>query len=368
MNAAGSRRTAVSALLALVVLTPGLDAPAGAAVKGASAARGGYEGFTDPQPVTIRGYSGSAMEPFISGDGRYLLFNTSNVSPNIPALEYATRVDAQTFSYQGQISGANDPGVLSGTPTMDEEGNLYFVSTRSYSQTLSTIYTGQFASGQVTDVRLAPGVSAASAGIVDFDVDVSPDGNSLYVSVGQFDGGSGPQNSSIVLFDKEGSGFVADPDSARILHAVNSKKMLDYAASISSDGLELFFTRASPSGSVPTIYRAVRTRIGRPFGHVQMVAAITGFAEAPSLSADGSTLYYHLLVGDQFDIETVTRPPTSSGAVRRGVDRTTRRRTPCGRKMEVQGSGGMGTPWLLSDAPRVGGLHHGRRSHRTRGT
>jgi hypothetical protein len=42
------------------------------------------------------------------------------------------------------------------------------------------------------------------------------------------------------------------------------------------------------------------------------VAAVTGFAEAPSLSADGSTLHYHLLVGSQFEIESVTRPPTTT--------------------------------------------------------
>ena len=55
------------------------------------------------------------------GDGRYLLFNTSNVAPNIPSLQVATRIDAQTFEYQGEIQGegVNEPGVLSGTPTMD---------------------------------------------------------------------------------------------------------------------------------------------------------------------------------------------------------------------------------------------------------
>ena len=59
---------------------------------------------------------------------------------------------------------------------------------------------------------------------------------------------------------------------------------------------------------------------------MQRVAAITGFAEAPSISADGSTLYYHLLVDDQFDIESVTRPPTTSGAVKE-VSRAGRRAT-----------------------------------------
>jgi hypothetical protein len=144
--------------------------------------------------------------------------------------------------------------------------------------------------------------------------------------VGQFNGGSAPESAHLALFEEEGSGFVADPASSRILGAVNKATMLTYAASISTDGLELFFTRASPSGGDPVIYRAVRKRLGQPFGHVQRVAAITGFAEAPSISADGSTLYYHLLVGDQFDMESVSRPPTTSGAVRK-MSRAGRRAT-----------------------------------------
>jgi Tol biopolymer transport system component len=297
--------------LALLVTAPLLaDLPAGAAGNEAQA-RAGYHGFADPQAVTILGYTGTAMEPFISPDGQYLLFNTSNQSPNIPALQYATAGPGGSFTYQGQLAGANQPGALSGTPTMDDDGNFYFVSTRSYAQTLSTVYTGQFDAGSLTNVHLVPGVSGATGGIVDFDVSVSPDGNTLYVSVGTFNGGSEPEKASLSIYDKEGTGFVADPASAHLLHAVNSKKFLTYAASISTNGLELFFTRARPSGGVPAIYRATRKQDSKPFGHVQRVAAITGFAEAPSISADGSTLYYHQLVADQFDIETVTRPPTS---------------------------------------------------------
>jgi hypothetical protein len=266
-----------------------------------------YNVFTDPQMVTISGYSGSAMEPFISEDGQYLLFNTSNVSPNIPALEFATRLGADTFQYQGEIGGANQSGYLSGTPSMDDDGNLYFVSTRSYSQTLSTVYSGSFSSGAVTGVAPVPGVSGGTPGTVDFDVAVSPDGSTLYVSVGQFDGGS-PTSARLVIFDKAANGFVPDPHSAKILRAVNKAGMLTYAASISSNGLELFFTRANPAGGDPAVYRAVRTKVGRAFGHVQRIGAITGFAEAPAISADGTTLYYHELVGSTFEIWTVTRP------------------------------------------------------------
>ena len=278
----------------------------------ATASAGVYRAFSDPQPVTISGYSGSAMEPFISRDGQYLLFNTSNVAPSIPSLQYATRVNAQTFEYQGEILGeaVNEAGVLSGTPTMDDEGNLYFVSPRSYGQTLSTIYSGRFSGGTVTGVHLVPGVSGGLPGTVDFDVEVSADGDTLYVSVGQFEAdGAGPMKASLELFDKVGASFVPDPHSAKLLHKIDNHGELDYAASISSNGLELFFTRASPAlGQPPAIYRSARSSTSRPFGHVQRVAAITGFDEAPSIGADGTTLYYHALVGDQFEIYSVTRP------------------------------------------------------------
>jgi Tol biopolymer transport system component len=285
----------------------------------------GYGTFADPQPVTINGYLGSAEEPFITPDGAYLLFNSSEAVPTF-ALELARRVDAQTFEYQGEIQGenVNEPEFLSGTPSLDAQGNLYFISNRSYSQTLSTVYAGDFSQGTVTGVHLVPGVAGEAPGKVDFDVDVSPDGSTLYVSVGQFGVDGGPTSSSIVIFDRAGAGFTRDPKSAKILRAVNQVGTLDYAADASSDGLELFFTAATPAlGLRPQIYRATRSSTSKPFGGVERIGAISGFAEAPSISADGTTLYYHELVGSEVEIETVTRtanaPTIAQISPRRGT-------------------------------------------------
>jgi len=52
----------------------------------------------------------------------------------------------------------------------------------------------------------------------------------------------------------------------------------------------------------------VRTSVGQAFGDVQRVGVITGFDEARAISADGTTLYYHQLVGTTFRIRTVTGP------------------------------------------------------------
>src|ERR1700735_5350546 len=61
--------------------------------------------FTNPEPVTIEGYSADAMEPFISPDGNYLFFNDSNSLPQTN-LYYATRIADVTFQFQGGIVGA----------------------------------------------------------------------------------------------------------------------------------------------------------------------------------------------------------------------------------------------------------------------
>jgi len=296
-----SRAAAVSALLPALL---------GVAICCASASAGVYGAFAEPQAVSIGGYSGSAMEPFVSADGEYLLFNTSNVAPNIASLHLATRVSATSFEYQGELpgEGVNEPGFLSGTPSMDLQGDLYFISTRSYFPTLSTVFAGQFSAGQVTGVHQLTSVSSGTPGLVDFDVSVSPDGDTLYVSIGDFLAGAGPTSASITMFDKLGASFVADPQSAYFMRSVNKAGELDYAPTVSSNGLEIFFTRVKPAKGPPAIYRASRKKLTKPFGAVQRVAAISGFAEAPSLSADGSTLYYHELVGSRFEIESVTRP------------------------------------------------------------
>jgi Tol biopolymer transport system component len=269
-----------------------------------------YDEFGAPQPVLIEGYDGSAMEPFISSDGQQLLFNTSNAPPGVPSLQLASHVAGQDFDYQGELPGeaVNEPGDLSGTPSMDVDGELFFVSNRSYEQTLSTVYSGVLSGGSVTGVHLVRGVSAARPGLVDFDASISSDGEALYVSIGDFSSGTGPTSATIALFDRSADGFTVDPIGAKLLKAVNKPRTLDYAACVSSDGLEIFFTRAKPPKSEPAIYRAYRRKLGKPFGHVQRVSAISGFSEAPSLTADGRTLYYHHLSNGQFEIETVTRP------------------------------------------------------------
>src|SRR5687767_1334188 len=144
-----------------------------------------YRAFGAPERVVIRGYDGDAMEPFVTKDGRYLLFNNRN-DPRIDTnLHFARRFDALTYQYGGALKGANTPA-LEGVPSVDRAGNLFFVSTRSYKETLSTLYRGSFVDGTVSGVRLVGGVSRRQPGIVMFDAEIAADGSTLFVVDGEF--------------------------------------------------------------------------------------------------------------------------------------------------------------------------------------
>lgn len=61
-----------------------------------------YTAFTNPEIISVTGYSGDIMEPFISRDvaGTYLFFN-DNGPFNEKEIHYAIKVDDTTFQYVG---------------------------------------------------------------------------------------------------------------------------------------------------------------------------------------------------------------------------------------------------------------------------
>lgn len=267
-----------------------------------------YTAFSSPEPVSIRGYTDDAMEPFLSADGQILFFNNRN-DPDVDTnLHAAYRIDDTTFAYVGTLEGANSPA-LDGVPTVDKHGVFYFVSTRSYSRTLSTIYRGRFADNQVSDVQLVDGISRNQAGIINFDVEISADGQTLYFVDGRFGQGPMPEAADLVIAVRHDEGFERLENSAELLRNVNTEQ-LEYAAALSADERELFFTRVDQNQTpvpLPRIYRTIRDQQDAPFQCPQHVIGITGFVEAPTLSPDGLSLYYHRLAGDAFRLYRVTR-------------------------------------------------------------
>lgn len=266
-----------------------------------------YEAFSDPQRVDIEGYQDDAMEPFLSRSGQTLFFNNRNDPSVNTDLHLAARVDSLTFTYLGRLTSANS-AALDGVPTLDTTGTFYFVSTRSYDETLSTIYRGRLDGTSVRDIELVPGVSRREAGIVNFDVEVSPGGETLYLVDARF-GDQGPETADLVLARRTADGFERHPDSDEILQNVNTDAALEYAAAISSDGRELFFNRVASidGGASPAVFRATRPRLNAPFGIPQRVAAMTGFVEGATLGPDDRAVYYHKRENDRFVLYRVTR-------------------------------------------------------------
>lgn len=266
-----------------------------------------YQAFGAPQRVLIQGYEGDAMEPFITKDDRYLLFNNRNDPGTDTNLHLAERVDALSFRYRGELRGANSR-VLDGVPSVDRSGQLYFVSVRSYGETLSTLYRARLSDGDVSQPELVPGISLRQRGMLIFDAEISADGNTLLVADGRFTGGALPKTADIVIAVRQGLAFQRLAASAAIMKHINSEA-LEYAPAISADLLELFFTRfdAASRARAPEIYRAVRSSVAEPFGLPQRVAAASGFVEAPTLSGDGRVLYFHRRDGDRYVIYRTTR-------------------------------------------------------------
>jgi hypothetical protein len=263
--------------------------------------------FSAPERVTVTGYNDDLMEPFLSRDGSILLFNNSNDASVNTNLHWAARVNDLTFEYKGEISGVNTSS-LEGVPTMDQNNTLYFVSTRSYQQTFSSVYVANFSTGTASNVSLVAGVSKNSIGWVNFDVEVNATGETLYFVDGRFDLAGGPYEADIGLAIKNGNTFVRQPNS-EVLKSINTAD-LEYAACISADNLELYFTRIKApisESSATEIFLATRKSTADPFGTPLKIKAITGFAEAPTISPDGKTLYYHLKENGKFVLYLIRR-------------------------------------------------------------
>ncbi len=262
-----------------------------------------------PRRVVIDGYDDHAMEPFITRDGRYLLFNNLNRPSTNTDIHFAERKDDFTWTYRGKVDGINTPE-LEGCPTLDRAGRIFFVSPRNYPTTLCTIYSGQFRDGNVTDVQMVESISRKEPGIVNFDVEISPDGKTLIFVDSRFKPGAGPQTADLVLALWDGARFVRSPESARTFKEVNKPAALQYAPTISADGLTLYFTRFDRASGFPgpQIYRSTRSSAQAPFGPPVHVKGLGDFVEGTAFSPDEHRLYFHRKDGERHNLYAVSLP------------------------------------------------------------
>jgi hypothetical protein len=268
--------------------------------------------YVNPEPVTIAGFAGSAMEPFISPDGRYLFFNNENDPRVNTNLHFAERTGKLNFRYLGELPGANSD-VLDAVASMDSAGHFYFTTVRDYARTLNSIYTGDFDGKGVRNVHPVPGdISPKVPGTINMDTGISPDGQTLYISraviVPVFAPGvPAPKKSELLIARLKDGAFSIHPESARIMKNINTGA-LQYAPAISADGLELYFTRASQLTGV-RIMVAARISVNDPFGEPRALNQLTGFVEAPSISLDRKEMFFHKKVGGIFVICRAERNP-----------------------------------------------------------
>lgn len=272
-----------------------------------------YPSFGSEIEVTINGLSFDAMEPFISPDGNYLFFNNLNDGINTK-LYYATKVNDFTFNYVGELIGTNQTTIphLDAVADLDVNGNFYWTSTRNYPTELNNLFHGTFDSGNVSNIERVEGdFNKSIPGWLVMDHGISLDGQYLYFNNARFDDTNcqGPCETVLGIAQKNNdSTFSTLPNSTSILQNITDTNYIYYAPCISSDNLELYYTRylkgQITSNTVFEICVAVRSNTVSEFSvpRVLFSEVISNLIEAPTLSVDKSIIYYHRKTSDSHKI------------------------------------------------------------------
>jgi hypothetical protein len=263
-----------------------------------------YPMFGPEKVVAINGLIFDAMEPFISPNGKYLFFNNLNDGVNTK-LYYASKVNDSTFTYIGELLGANQvtPPHLDAVADLDSLANFYWTSTRDYPVELNNLFHGTFSNGSISNIgRVKGDFNMNTPGWLVMDHDISLDGQFLYFNNTRFDDPScqGPCETIIGIAQKvNDSTFNTLPNSSAILQTINDVNYKFYAPCISSDNLEIYYTRF-PSGTITSttqfeICVAVRSSPIDNFSApiVLFAESIGELIEAPTLTVDKQIMYYH---------------------------------------------------------------------------
>ncbi len=276
-----------------------------------------YDKFGTPELITMINYNGDIMEPFFSRDEQYLFFNDNAAGgKNLHYSTYNSITD--TFTYIGEVGPLiNDNTSVQGVPTLDNSNTFFYIDTKFYNPLASppvyvTMFTGTWTGASVTGVTPMAGLDFPSPGFLNFDLDISPDGNTLWFNDGFFSGNPFPEAADIKIANyNPGNGlFERDPNVDLIMANVNTATHLEYAPAISADGLELFFTRLDLDSMKANIYRTSRPDTSSAFGPALVVSSISSFAEGATFSQNEKTIYYHWhnTSSDKFELYRVTRP------------------------------------------------------------
>jgi len=263
-----------------------------------------YPSFGSEISVTINGLSFDAMEPFISSDGTILFFNNKNDGINTK-LFYAIKVDDTTFTFVGELAGTNQTTqpYLDAVADMDSSGDFYWTSTRNYPDELDNLFYGKFNSGVVSNIgRLQGDFNLDTPGWLVMDHGISTDGQFLYYNNAKFDDTNcqGPCETTLGIAQKSNATtFNTIPNSDSILQNINNANYIYYAPCISSNNLELYYTRylkgTITENTVFEICVSVRNNSSSEFSIPKVLFSefIVNLIEAPTLTLDMKKMYYH---------------------------------------------------------------------------
>ena len=263
-----------------------------------------YPSFGPEIDVSINGLTFDAMEPFISPDGKYLFFNNINDGVDTK-LFYATKINDSTFTSVLELTGTTQTAEfhLDAVADMDSNGNFYWTSTRDYPAELDNLFYGIFNSGNVSDIERVRGdFNMNIPGWLIMDHGISLDGQFLYFSNARFDDQNciGPCETQLGIAQKvNATTFNTLPNSTTILQNINDDDYVYYAPCISSDNLELYYTRylkgPITASTVLEICVAVRKNVVDSFSIPKVLFSETtsDLIEAPTLTTDKNIIYYH---------------------------------------------------------------------------
>ena len=263
-----------------------------------------YPSYGSEIEVTISGLTFDAMEPFLSPNGTFLFFNNINDGINTK-LYYATRVNDSTFNFESELIGTNQLTAphLDAVADMDVDGNFYWTSTRNYPTELNNLFHGTFNSGNVNTIaRVEGNFNRNTPDWLVMDHGISLDGQFLYFNNARFDDTScvGPCETELGVAQKvNATTFTKLPNSSSILQNINDQNYIYYAPCISSDNLELYYTRYLKGDITASttfeICVATRPNSILEFSHPKVLFSkpIANLIEAPTLTVNKSIMYYH---------------------------------------------------------------------------
>jgi len=255
-------------------------------------------GWSRPERVVIEGYDKHGdhkMELGVSRSGQLLFFNNSNKVGSKTDVFFATRLgeDVLRFKFRGPVQGANQSGVLDATPAYDDKtGVLSFVSTRVLPPAL---HWGTLIGNKLKNVSRVP-INVYKPEYA-LGMEFGSNTDTIFFT---FRTMKNKDSMDISMAKWNGKRYIMDKRWKRIFRRINTAGM-EYAPEVSSDLLELWFTRMEDRKTMSMIYGATRKSSEEPFGEPKPHPTITGFVEAVTLTGDDKLMYYHCR-----DMETQT--------------------------------------------------------------